>query len=423
MKSKTIRIIVLFAIISVVGIIAIQIFLMQQAFDLKEKQFNQTATIALQNAAEKVLSYDNQQIPLAGLVTQVSSNYFVIMLNSEIETTVLEFLLKNELEKRKLLMDFEYGVYNCQSGNMVYGNYVSFRNHVYQSEKRELPVWKNDQYYIVVLFPDKDSNLISQLGVWLFLCAVLLLVCVFFGYSIFVILKQKRLWEIQKDFINNMTHEFKTPLSTILVSSELLRKSEINQSQQQILNYTSIIQNETFRLKNQVEQVLKVALLDKDKTKLILEQVSVNECISTAERSIKLLINQKNGIININLNATNYWVKADLLHLTNVFFNLLDNALKYTTQQPEINITTENYKNNIIVTFKDNGIGIDKKNLRKIFDKFYRVPTGNIHDVKGFGLGLFYVKSILKTFKGSILVDSQVNAGSVFKVMLPVQKQ
>jgi two-component system phosphate regulon sensor histidine kinase PhoR len=422
MKHKNLRIIILLAAISIIGIVIIQTYWFKKAFDLKEKQFNHNVTIALQNVGEALLSYQHLPVPLESMVYQISGNYYVVSLNGEIKTCLLEFLLKKELEKRNILADFEYGVYNCQTQRMVYGNYVSFEKQKNTSKHRELPVWHDDKFYFGVYFPNKNSDMINQMGTWLFFSSILLIVCVFFSYSIFVILKQKRLTEVQKDFINNMTHEFKTPLSTIQVTTELLKKPAINQQQDQLQNYISIIQYETSRLKNHVEWVLQSAALDKEKIKLTIENVDIHECIKKAIISLDLLIQDKQGKLITDFNAAKSGVQADQSHLTNVIYNLLDNSIKYSNTDPLITVTTANDKNRLVLKIRDNGNGIPREHIHKVFDKFYRVPTGNIHNVKGFGLGLFYVKTIIKLMKGKISAESKINQGSEFTIYLPLSK-
>ena len=422
MKNKNLRIIVLLAIISVIGIIIIQTYWFKRAFDLKEMQFNHNVSIGLQNTAESLLTYQHLPVPLESMVYQVSSNYYVVTVNGEIKTCLLEFLLKKEFEKRNVTSDFEYGVYSCQTQRMIYGNYVSFGKQATPNKQRQLPVWQKDKYYFGVYFPNKTSDLVYQMGIWLFFSSLLIVVCFFFSYSLVVILKQKRLSEVQKDFINNMTHEFKTPISTIQVTTELLKKPAVRQQQEVFANYISIIQHETSRLKGHVEKVLQSAVFEREKLTLNLEKTDIHECISTAMNSLELLLATKQGKMSTSFKAAKCLVSGDKVHLTNVLYNLLDNAIKYSVVSPEVAITTENQKDSLIIKIKDNGIGIPKEHVRKIFDKFYRVPTGNVHNVKGFGLGLYYVKAIVKSHKGNIHATGKLNEGTEFTIILPLFK-
>jgi two-component system, OmpR family, phosphate regulon sensor histidine kinase PhoR len=407
------------AIISIIGIVVMQAYWFKKAFDLKEKQFNHSVTIALQSVGESLIKFKQMPVPLESIVTQISGNYYVVQVNAEIPTELLEFLLKKELQKRNVLSDFEYGIYNCSTSKMVYGNYISFTRKSIPETHINLPTWKNDSYYFGVYFPEKNSYLFNQSGVWIFFSLVLLMVCFFFSYSIFVILKQKRLSEIQKDFINNMTHEFKTPISTIQITNEIIKKPFIFSSPDLIRKYTSIIDNETYRLKEHIERVLQVAVLEKGKTGCDFTKTDLHNCINEAISGVSLLLNTKQGEIISNYSASHSMVIADKSHLTNVFFNLIDNSVKYTYGIPHIKITTENQKENIVITITDNGIGINQEHLKKIFSKFYRIPTGNIHNVKGFGIGLYYVKCILKMHKGKIIAQSEPGKGTTFYLYLP----
>lgn len=192
---------------------------------------------------------------------------------------MLEFLLKNEFEKRNITIDFEYGVYNCETGKMVYGNYISMKTNEVKTQKSELPLWVKDKYYFSVLFPDKTMYLTSQMGIWLFFNGILFIVCLFFGYALLIILRQKKLSEIQKDFVNNMTHELKTPIATILVSSRLIDKAETTDNKASISIYTQIIVNEASRLQQQVDKVLQIALLDKEKVRFQFQYTDIHALI------------------------------------------------------------------------------------------------------------------------------------------------
>lgn len=420
MKSSTIRFIVVLATISILGISITQIYWVKRAFDLKESEFDRQVNTALFNVATQIFSLNNTPSPANNPVKQISTNYYVVMVNSDIDANLLEFLLRSEFEKRNIQADFEYGIYDCTHEKMVYGNYVKLSDKVSKREQNpNLPKWVNAGYYFGVQFPNREAQIINQMGIWSFSSAVLLIVIVFFGYTLFVILKQKRLSEIQKDFINNMTHEFKTPISTIAVSTEVLKDTNIAQQPERLLQYATIIENENKRLKQHVERVLQMAKLDKEDVGLKKETVNLHEIIHEVVQSIDLALQEKQGSIQLNLNASSPELSADRHHLTNVIFNLLDNAIKYCTQKPSITLRTELKGSTLSLTVEDNGIGISDENKKRIFQKFYRVPTGNVHDVKGFGLGLHYVKQIVEAHHGRITVVSEPGKGCAFTIILP----
>lgn len=420
MSRVTLRIIIILAAVSIAGITATQIYWVRKAFDLKENQFNRDVTTALAQVSSKILEITKTPSPANNPVTQLTSNYFVVLVNGPIDNNLLEFLLLTEFEKRNITADFEYGVYNCIDKCMVGGDYTSPGKIATHVNFTELPTWKNDGYYFGVQFPMVEATLISQMGIWGFSSVVLLIVIFFFVYTLFVILKQKRLSEIQKDFINNMTHEFKTPLSTIAISTSVLKDPAIIHTPERLLNYATIIENENQRLQQQVERVLQMARLETEDLGLKKEKLNVHHLIKEAA-SNNLLTSKAS--ITLLLDAQQTDLRVDRLHMTNVIFNLLDNAIKYNLNVPTITIRTYNIEENIIMEIKDNGMGISAEEQKKIFHRFYRVPTGNLHDIKGFGLGLSYVKLIVEAHKGKISVTSKSGNGSCFLNELPIIKE
>jgi two-component system, OmpR family, phosphate regulon sensor histidine kinase PhoR len=419
-KSSSIRFIVILATLCIVGITITQLYWVRRAFDLKESEFVRTVNAALFTVANQIFEINNTPSPAMNPVRQVSTNYFIVMVNGEVDASLLEFLLRSEFEKRNIKVDFEYGVYDCTSEKMRYGDYVPLQTAKEKVTSKKLPTWNHYAYYFGVQFPNREGNLINQMGIWSFSSFVLLVVIVFFGYTLFVILKQKRLSEIQKDFINNMTHEFKTPISTIAVSTEVLKDPNIIHQPERLLNYTTIIEKENTRLRQQVERVLQMARLDKEDIGLKKELVDVHHIIQEAIRNSAAALHEKNGSISCELKATRHSVEADKLHLTNVLYNLIDNAIKYCKVSPQIVISTSDVHKNLLIEIEDNGIGISPDNQKRVFQKFYRVPTGNVHDVKGFGIGLNYVKSIIETHKGYVRLESELGRGSTFKICLPL---
>jgi two-component system, OmpR family, phosphate regulon sensor histidine kinase PhoR len=424
MKRGAMRLFIVLASLSLTGIVVIQIFWIIRAFDLKEKQFNQSITIALKNVAEKILMYNNNpNTTLVNPVQQVSSNYYIVMVNDVIDAYALELYLKTELEHRGILVDFEYGIYDKRNDKMVYGNYVG-KDDTYISKYNSrsiLPALTRNNYYFGVFFPTKSEYMFWQLDVWIFSSLVLLIVVIFFAYTFFVILKQKRLSEVQTDFINNMTHEFKTPISTIAISSEVLMREDIIAQPQKIYNYARIIHSENARLKNQVERVLQIASLDEANPQLHKTIIDINELLKKVIENMKINLQQKSTQILLSLKEKALEISADSVHLTNIFYNLIDNALKYSPEQSTILIKTKEHKKGAIISIQDNGIGISKEDKKHIFDKFFRVSTGNVHNIKGFGLGLYYVKIMVEAHKGTIDLETEINEGTTFNIWLPYE--
>lgn len=395
-----------------------QIYWVRRAFDIRENQFYRDVNTALNTVARSLHAINKTPLPATNPVEQISSNYFIVHVNGPVESSVLEFLLVNEFKNRNVTAGFEYGIYDCAEKCMVGGNYISPGNIRSVGQFPETPKLGTDGYYFAVQFPYLEANLISQMGIWGFSSAVTLVVIFFFGYTLFVILKQRRLSEIQKDFINNMTHEFKTPISTIAISAKVLREPNITQTPDRLLNYATIIENENQRLRQQVERVLQVAELDREDIGLKKENLDVHALIEDVVRSRSVGLD---GEIQQDLSASTFHVSADRLHLSNVFYNLLDNAIKYCQVRPHVHIQTSNPDpHHLEVAVIDNGIGMKPSEQNRIFDKFYRVPTGNVHNVKGFGLGLSYVKEIITRHRGRIRVESAPGQGSTFHVILPL---
>jgi two-component system, OmpR family, phosphate regulon sensor histidine kinase PhoR len=411
---------VILGTLCIVGIAITQLYWVRRAFDMKEDEFERTVSAALINVANQIYTLNNTPSPAVNPVEQLSTNYFVVQVNGDVDASLLEFLLRSEFEKRNIKADFEYGVYDCSHEKMKYGNYVPLQTSKEKVTSQTLPTWKHYAYYFGVQFPNRESHLLNQMGIWSFSSVVLLVVIVFFAYTLFVILKQKRLSEIQKDFINNMTHEFKTPISTIAVSTEVLKDPNILHQPERLLNYTTIIEKENTRLKQQVERVLQMARLEKEDIGLKKELVDVHQIIQEAIKNTSTSLHEKKGAINCDLKAEQFNVEADKLHLTNVLYNLIDNAIKYCTNAPQIQISTRSENKCLVIEVRDNGIGISAENQKYVFQKFYRVPTGNVHDVKGFGIGLNYVKSVVSAHKGNVKLESELGQGSTFKIYLPL---
>ncbi len=418
MSRFTLRIVIILAAISITGITATQIYWVRKAFNLKENQFNHDVVSSLTNVANKIIEISKTPSAANNPVKQLSTNYFVVLVNGPIDSNLLEFLLLTEFEKRHITANFEYGIYDCAEKCMAGGNAISPQKISNRTQIRELPTWNNDGYYFGVMFSGVEANLIGQMGIWGFSSIVLLVVIFFFVYTLLVILRQRRLSEIQKDFINNLTHEFKTPISTIAISTQVLKDPDIIQFPERLLNYASIIENENQRLKQQVERVLQMARIEKEELGLRRESADFHELIHEAVKNKSF--QATNSKIQLNLEASNAVVSVDKLHIVNVLFNLIDNAIKYNSKNPEIQISTHTKNGMLLIEIQDNGIGIHRDHQKKIFNRFYRVPTGNLHDVKGFGLGLSYVKRIVEAHQGKISVTSDPDHGSRFTILLPL---
>ena len=277
--------------------------------------------------------------------------------------------------------------------------------------------------FLFVYFPDQHAKEIKAISD--FVLPSLLLTMIIIGIFVFtlqIILRQKKLSQIKNDFINNMTHELKTPISTISLASQMLKDNSLVHSPATIDHISGVIFDESKRLSSQVEKVLQTAVFNEGKLKLKFTEIDLNQIISQAASNFEIRVTTSNGTLETNITAENPFIKGDEIHITNVIFNLLDNAEKYSKEIPKIEILTENKGSWVIVQIKDYGIGISKENLNQIFERFYRIPTGNLHNVKGFGLGLSYVKRIVDEHHGKIKVESTVGKGTKFRIYFPVIK-
>jgi len=423
MRYRHIRYVVLLGAIAIIGIIVIQLYFMKREWSNKEKQFAQTVTICLRNVATKIYKINQTTPTTPNPVRQLSSNYFVVDLNSELDANILEHYLRTEFEKYNIQTDYEYGIYNCESDVMEYGNYLFNNGTVKQdAESVDLPKYSGYNYYFGVNFPLLTNTIAGEMTIWFFLVGILAISVIFFAYSIFVILNQKKLSELQRDFINNMTHEFKTPIASINIAADVISNPDSIREPSRILTYGSVIKQEVSRLNDQVDKVLQIARIEKSGIHLRMEILDLYEILSKVVENCKANHGEDVKILT-ELSGEIVYVEADRNHLLNIFYNLLDNAVKYSGDSPEIQIKAHVEGTKVFISISDNGPGISKFHQKRIFQKFYRIPTANIHDVKGFGLGLFYVKSICDAHRWKISIDPSRAGGSAFILELPIKKR
>jgi two-component system, OmpR family, phosphate regulon sensor histidine kinase PhoR len=274
--------------------------------------------------------------------------------------------------------------------------------------------------FLCIYFPRQRSDLFKSTAFLIFPSILLTLIIIgIFIVTLQIILRQKKISQIKNDFINNMTHELKTPISTISLASQMLRDSTVVHTQKTVDHISGVIFDESERLTNQVEKVLQMAVFNEGKLKLKFSEIDLNKLVDTISSNFEIRVSTENGTLNTELSAENPYIKGDEVHITNVIFNLLDNAMKYSKEKPQIELSTENKNGWVVVQVKDNGIGIPKEHQSQIFEKFYRVPTGNLHNVKGFGLGLSYVKRIVEDHNGKIKVESTLGKGTRFRIFFP----
>ncbi|WP_297088735.1 HAMP domain-containing sensor histidine kinase [uncultured Draconibacterium sp.] len=350
------------------------------------------------------------------VVTEVAT-WDVRMLDEELIYEVL----KKELDQNSIPLDFEYGIQR--------GDSISFPQLVSDTAQFATAAFKTNLYpndifqkniQLLVFFPERDTFIYRSLN-WLLVASFFfsVFILVTFALSIFYILRQKKISEMKSDFINNMTHEFKTPIATISVAADSITNSKVVSNPERIQYFAGMIKKENTRMNRQVEDILTIARLDRKDFEFNWETIDVHELIGDAMQGIVLQVEKRGGTITTDFAALNSTISTDRMHCTNVIYNLIDNAIKYSAGKPEIKVTTKNNQQGIVISVEDKGIGMSKAVQSKIFERFYRQTSGNIHNVKGFGLGLSYVKAVLEANRGTITVSSELNKGSKFDVFLP----
>lgn len=451
MKRNSIGFVVIIATVSLIGILVIQFFFLKNSFDLDEKQFHELTTNALLNVARQISEYDSKVLDRpekdidACQVEQISNNYYVVNVNDVIDPDLLDHFLVQEFRKRNLYFTFEYAIYDCNSKKMVYGKLltadsiqaypqqqrridttkcsveeIAYDRHLKNSESKKkekefnLPTYDKFTYYFGVHFIDRSPYYNSKLLTWYLLTGILFFVFIFFGYALYVIIKQKQLSEIQKNFINNLTHELKTPIASIELAARVLENPKIIEQPDRLAEYAKIVSTQNKRLSAHVERLLQMATIEKTRLQLNLEPTELNSFIQEAIQEFKNSQKGTSYSIEFVSKVTEANVLADKLHFSNLIFNILDNSIKYCSTDPEITISLEKAGTFYKLMFEDNGIGIPKSDRKKIFRRFYRVPTGNVHNVKGFGLGLDYVQKIAHRHGWHISVVENLKKGSTF---------
>lgn len=439
--KKIFPIITTLILLSLFGLIYFQILWLTTAKETKEKQLRENIYLAVTEAANELMDdksgalaltnasadlFSNEKLGIDPMNPSVLSRYT----RDEVTAVINKMMKKHFLET----IPFEFAI----SDNSLVGEQMQsdqfFR--VYADSARntsialplEIPSGSGfhkplKEEFLVVIVPNQSSIILREIF-WFVAGSILftLIIITAFFITIRALLRQKKLSEIKSDFINNMTHEFKTPIATISLAVDALKNQKVIEDKEKHDYFTAVIKEENIRMNKQVETILRAALLDKNEVKLNMEKLSAHELIRETINKIELLLNEKNGKVELLLNAKNDLIVADEMHFANLLNNLLDNALKYSKENLLIKIHTGNIGDKIRIKIEDNGIGMTKDTLSKIFEKFYRAHTGNLHDVKGFGLGLSYVKTMVEAHGGVIKAESSFGKGASFTILLPVAK-
>ena len=359
-----------------------------------------------------------QSVQFEGIFKDIAPS---LPIYERVSVNEIQLNLEHELHERGVNTDFEFGVFSEGLATKVKSN--KFKKGIGKNYQVPLFIGNNgsSEYELYVNFPEKNQYILASMVNILALAAVFILIIILaFASALYQLLKQKQISEIKTDFINNMTHEFKTPIATINLALDAIKNPKIIDDKEKVLKYAEMIRHENKRMHGQVENVLNISKLEKNQLDLSKEVSDIHEIIQDAVTHVDLIVKDKGGYVNLHLEALQTEAMLSKFHFTNVIVNMLDNAIKYTSDSPKIDIYTENAGKYLVLKVKDQGIGMGKNVQKHIFDKFYREQRGNIHDVKGHGLGLSYVKKIVEHHQGSVYVESEKGKGSTFIVKIPL---
>ena len=419
MKRSIVYLIISISTLALLGIFFTQVYWVKESFSLKKEQFANSVRIALKGVANQMFNFELSKLNKLNSLTEPKIG---IPKADDINPDLLDFKITEEFNCMQLKKNYAYAIIDLESSRIIMGKYVGYKNELMNSV-HQIPMTgfqHSDHIVLSAYFPKQSNMLLMRMINWLILSVVFaLLLILSFYFTVYSIFRQKKLSELKSDFINNMTHEFKTPLATISLASEMLMKDNIIEDHCKTGRYAKIILAENTRLQAQVEQILNISSLERGDLKLKCRDIDIHDLIIKTASSYKILIRKRNGTLKKDLRAANPILRIDRMHMANVISNLLDNANKYSTGPPEIYISTVNTQDGLMISVEDKGIGINHKDQKDIFKNFYRVPSGNIYNTKGFGIGLFYVKTVVEAHGGSIKLWSEPLKGSRFDVYLP----
>lgn len=421
LKFNKLNIVVSVGLVAIIGVLTMQLLMLNQAYTFEKKEIGEKIHFALQDVVDKIYRDNNNEPPTESPIRKVGEDYYVVNVNDVFDAEVLDYYLKTEFQKVKLDMDYEYAIYDCGSDEMVYGEYVAMHgtNATEDKAKCENCFTKRAGlvYYFAVRFPNLKYNYITSLQQYWIYTGVLFLVLVIYVYSVILMLKQKRYSEMQKDFINNMTHEFKTPLSSILIASNFAAGQQEIDSHPKLKKYLSIIIEQSNKLNQHIERILNVAKADANLTGLEKKKIDIVETLALVQENASL--KYPDAKIKLEADSPMYMLSADGFHFYNIAYNIVENAVKYGGASPEITIKVMEDAKNLLITFTDNGPGIPARHIDYVFDKFYRVPRENKKEVGGFGIGLFYVKKICELHKWKINLRNNAGGGLSVTISMP----
>jgi len=423
MQNSNIKLIIIVSALALTGLILTQLFWVMKALQLAERQYNHRVDMALEDVINEMLGNSDPlllsgQKSLAGGTELQDITFFDV-----VDTSKMRTLLNKYSDYHKLDKSYEYAIVKTSNDSIIYSTTADFQ-HLTRKKIHKACLsclWQNEYFHLAVYFPSQRNQTIVEMSIWLIMSTMfIIVVIILITYIITTIIKQKKVSEIKNDFINNMTHEFKTPISTISLAAEVLMQADHESSNERLQRYSKIIYDENQRMRLQVDRVLQVASLEKGDYELKKTAFDVHQVIKDSVRNLCFETCEERTTVNYHLDAKDHIINADQMHITNVMINLVDNAIKYSKEDVVLNFSSINSDSGITISIEDYGIGMSQENVKHIFDKFYRVPTGNIHTVKGFGLGLYYVKNIIESHGGNISAHSELNKGTRFDLFIPL---
>ncbi len=422
MKFNKLNIIVFIGLLAIIGVITMQLLMLSRAYTFEKKEIGEKIHFALQDVVNKIYRDNNNELPNASPIKKVSEDYYVVNVDDVFEAEILEYYLQAEFQKIKLDIDYEYAIYDCASDEMIYGEYVSSTGKAATADKLKCEKCFTKRegliYYFAIRFPNLKYNYVTSLQQYWVYTGVLFLVLVIYVYSVLLLLRQKKYTELQKDFINNMTHEFKTPLSSILIASNYAVKQEAIEANPKLNKYLQIIIQQSNKLNQHIERILNVAKSDANLLGLEKKDLNIIETLELVRENA--VLKHDNAAITIQSDKSEYHVRADEFHFYNITYNILENAVKYGVASPEVEVVVNTVKKGISIQFIDNGPGIAASHIDNVFDKFYRVPHQGKKEVEGFGIGLFYVKKICELHGWKISAkNNEGRSGLTITIVIP----
>jgi two-component system phosphate regulon sensor histidine kinase PhoR len=416
-RSSTIRLGIFISTLVIAGIVVFQLIWLRQEYQREQKEFDSSVVKAIKGLYEDIKSNNYNISRLSELIESPEAHLYLAKINFPVNFDTIAAYMQYDLEDFGVFTDCILGIYSKDSGTYVYTELLKAA--ITRSKtKVSLPLVTRNYDHLALYFPNRRQYILGKMNFWIISSALLLIVLILFGAGLYYFYRQKFLAETQKDFIHNFTHEFKTPVSVISLAADVLKNPSITEKPEKLATYAGIVEYQAAYLKNQTEKLLNFAYTESRHLHFSKERVNMHELIRAAVSNLAPLIDEKKASINLALEATDPYLQANKDYLTIVVINLLDNAIKYS-KDPKVIISTSNIDGKIVLAIKDNGIGIDKRQQKKMFKKFYRIRKDETYLSKGFGIGLTFVKNIVTAHHGKIKVESQPGKGSTFIVELP----